>query len=164
MQLLIDTTENQSQVILIKNGKILAQKSFKAHIEHSEKLLPEIEKLLETNKKRVAASFSLRDLDAIIVITGPGSFTGCRVGVATANALSFALNVPVVGISKGEIVNVGVAHLGARNDVGVAHFSARESIKEILKIAQKKLKSKKIKYALPFYAHPPHITKAKSIF
>jgi tRNA threonylcarbamoyl adenosine modification protein YeaZ len=148
MFLLIDTTEDKSQVALIKGGKILAYKIFQAHFAHSEKLLLEISKLLKQGKAK------LDDLKIVIVITGPGFFTGCRVGAASANALAFSLNIPVVGISKNEILNVGAAH-----------FSVCKSIKRILKITQKKLKEKKFtKIVLPYYEKPPHITKAKPIF
>ena len=63
----------------------------------SQVLLPMIAKILKKNK----ANFS--DLTAVEVNVGPGSFTGTRVGVAVANALGFALNIPVNG-KKGKIV------------------------------------------------------------
>ena len=55
----------------------------------SQVLLPLIEKLLKKN------NLEYKDLRGIEVETGPGSFTGLRVGVAVANALGFALKIPV---------------------------------------------------------------------
>lgn len=95
MILTIDTTErNQVRVELI-------DKKSKSKITEKQKLgsqvlLPAILKILKTNKK------SLKDITEIKVNLGPGSFTGTRVGVAVANALGFALNIPVNG-KKGKI-------------------------------------------------------------
>lgn len=63
----------------------------------SQVLLPMIVGILKKNK------IDFSDLSAIEVNPGPGSFTGTRVGVAIANALGFALNVPING-KKGKIV------------------------------------------------------------
>ena len=67
---------------------------------HSQIVLPMITELLTQKGK------SLNDLTEIEVFTGPGSFTGLRVGVSIANALGYALKIPVNGKepSKLEIV------------------------------------------------------------
>lgn len=57
----------------------------------SQALLPLIEKILKDN------NLGFKDLTAIEVTTGPGSFTGLRVGVSVANALGFSLGIPVNG-------------------------------------------------------------------
>src|SRR3989344_8198211 len=57
----------------------------------SQVLLPLIEKLLKQQ------GLEYKDLDAVEVGTGPGSFTGLRVGVSVANALGFSLRIPVNG-------------------------------------------------------------------
>ena len=57
----------------------------------SQALLPLIVKILKKNKLEVSNIKSIR------VATGPGSFTGTRVGVAVANALGFALDIPING-------------------------------------------------------------------
>jgi L-threonylcarbamoyladenylate synthase len=57
----------------------------------SQALIPAIVKILKTSKNTV------KDLSAIEVDTGPGSFTGTRIGVAVANALGFSLDIPVNG-------------------------------------------------------------------
>lgn len=59
---------------------------------HNEQLIPTIEELLAD------ASLTYADLSAIVVGTGPGPFTGLRVGMATASALGVALNLPVHGV------------------------------------------------------------------
>ncbi|MBI2019279.1 hypothetical protein HYS95_01250 [Candidatus Daviesbacteria bacterium] len=65
----------------------------------SQVLLPLIIKLLQIDTPGVSNHVSnhWRDLEGIEVETGPGSFTGLRVGVSVANALGFALGIPVNG-------------------------------------------------------------------
>src|SRR3989338_3625265 len=97
MLLKIDTTKPQEVKIELidKDGKkdlfVQTQKL------GSQVLLPQIAKILK--KKKIKFS----DLTAVEVNPGPGSFTGTRVGVAVANALGYALAIPVNG-KKGKIV------------------------------------------------------------
>lgn len=63
----------------------------------SEDLLVAIEGILKRKK------LTLKDLTAILVNRGPGSFTGVRVGVTTANALGWSLNISVFGYQNGKI-------------------------------------------------------------
>ena len=53
------------------------------------------------------AGWRVRDLELAAVSLGPGSFTGLRVGAATANALALALNIPVVGVPSLEVIAQG---------------------------------------------------------
>jgi len=90
-KLFIDTTSNKEIIIRlhIDADKYTVQKpltSYKAQI-----ILPMIVALLSEH------TLSLQDLDAIEVNPGPGSFTGVRVGVSVASALSYSLGIPVNG-------------------------------------------------------------------
>jgi tRNA threonylcarbamoyladenosine biosynthesis protein TsaB len=90
--LAIDTTGPEGIVALfIKDKEYTVRRST---LGHAEWVLPSIQKLLKRSNK------SLKDISAIAVLTGPGSFTGTRVGVTIANALSWALGIPVFGISN----------------------------------------------------------------
>ena len=90
MILSINTTlNNEIELTLKKDGKILACQKFSAPHQQSEKLLPGIDKLLKKNKVK------LSDLTGIEVENRGGSFTSLRIGVVTANALGFALKIPV---------------------------------------------------------------------
>lgn len=91
MILQIDTKDQKIiRVSLKKDGKII--KSLSEENEYgSQVLLPLIDRILKTE------NLKYENLDGVEVQTGPGSFTGLRVGVSVANALGFALNIPVNG-------------------------------------------------------------------
>lgn len=91
MILCIDTKDQKKVIVSLKNkGKVVKSLSEENKLG-SQVLLPLIDKLLQ------AASCNLQTLEGIEVETGPGSFTGIRVGVSVANALGFSLNIPVNG-------------------------------------------------------------------
>lgn len=87
MKLHIDTSD--SKEVLIKLGG----KEYRsdAREEKAQRLLPFIKETLEKEGK------NLEDLKEIEVNTGPGSFTGLRVGLSVANALGWTLGIPVNG-------------------------------------------------------------------
>jgi len=91
MIIYIDTKDQkQIKVALKKDGEVIDSLSEDREFG-SQVLLPLIEKILKTNK------LEFKDLTEIEVETGPGSFTGLRVGVSVANALGFSLGIPVNG-------------------------------------------------------------------
>ena len=59
---------------------------------HSEKLIPIIDELLKSN------GISASQLDCVSVSTGPGSFTGLRIGMTAAKGIAFASNLPIVPV------------------------------------------------------------------
>ena len=88
----------------------------------------------------------LADIDAIAVYQGPGSYTGLRVGISVANAMAWALNIPVVGIKKPSGIDVS------------SYSSALEIAKKVEKIVKKKsvpggsaLYGKFAKIVIPYY-------------
>ena len=98
MTLYIDTTNREELIVQLKDGAGIAheRRSGKSY-NHAQHLLPEIDELLNE------AGITLSDLKNIEVNVGPGSFTGTRVGVSVANALGFALSLPVNGQSAGSV-------------------------------------------------------------
>ncbi len=96
MILHIDTQDRKTtRVSLKKDGKQIASLS-EQNEYGSQVILPLIIRLLRTT------NYSLQTLQGIEVETGPGSFTGLRVGVSVANALGFSLSIPVNG-KKSEV-------------------------------------------------------------
>jgi tRNA threonylcarbamoyladenosine biosynthesis protein TsaB len=88
---------------------------------HATKLMPLIAELLE------GGSTSWGDIDRIAVGIGPGTFTGLRIGIATARALAQAREIPLVGVSTLESLALGVQALDDRPRVVVAVIDARRS-------------------------------------
>lgn len=87
MKLFVDTSNSEKIIIGIDGNKIVED----ARQEKAQKLLEVIDRELASRGK------SLKDISEIEVATGPGSFTGLRVGVSVANALGWALRVPING-------------------------------------------------------------------
>lgn len=90
MILLIDTKDQKVIKVSLKSGKKVESLS-EENKYGSQVLLPLINKILKKNK------LGFKDLKAVEVETGPGSFTGLRVGVSIANALAYSLKIPVNG-------------------------------------------------------------------
>jgi tRNA threonylcarbamoyl adenosine modification protein YeaZ len=74
-------------------GRLLAEASWIAGYRHGEELLTRIDGLLS------GAGVDLSALRVIVVGTGPGAFTGLRVGLATAKGLAHGLSIPIVGVA-----------------------------------------------------------------
>ena len=87
MELFIDTTEREVIKLALLDGKKVIVQRRKHTREISENLLSEIAGLLKSKKMR------LSDLEKISVNPGPGGFASTRSGVATANALAYALGI-----------------------------------------------------------------------
>lgn len=92
--LTIQTASPAGSIALTAGDHLLAEFSLDVRKTPTEWLLQSIEALLEKTDIKQA------DLDAIAVVQGPGSFTGLRVGLATAKGLSLAVGCPLLGISS----------------------------------------------------------------
>ncbi len=86
--LAIDTSTENCSVALVHDGK-LTTRDIESPREHSQKLLPFVEEVLDR------AGVSLAELDGLVVGAGPGSFTGVRIGVSMAQGLAFSADLPV---------------------------------------------------------------------
>jgi len=94
MLLFIDTSDNSRTIVGLEKD-LLEQPTGP---DKSQQVLSLINQILKKNKK------TLKDLTAIEVETGPGSFTGLRVGLAVANALGWALKIPINNKKIGDLV------------------------------------------------------------
>ena len=86
------TLNTEIAILDLKAKKILAEKSWRSESNEAETLLPEILKLL------IKSKLKFKDLEKVIVIKGPGSFTGLRVGITIANIIASLLKIPVEGV------------------------------------------------------------------
>lgn len=108
--LAIDTSNSQCSVALNRNGDIQSSLCTQPR-QHASRLLPMINELLTTN------ALTLRSLDAIAFVNGPGSFTGLRIGAGVAQGLAFGANLPVLALST-----LAVMALKARQRVNLEYF------------------------------------------
>lgn len=91
--LAIDTASSVSSVAVASEGKLQAEVTVEAGRTHSETLLSHIEGALSF------AGVERSALRGVAVSIGPGSFTGLRIGLATAKAIAYGLGIPLVGVS-----------------------------------------------------------------
>ena len=86
----LDTSTQNCSVALHENGQLITQELVSEEGSHSKALTLLIEKVMKT------ASRALDELSAVAVSNGPGSYTGLRIGLATAKGICFALDKPLI--------------------------------------------------------------------
>ena len=86
--LAFDTATDVATSALLRDGVVLGER-----IGEARTLLADVDELL------AGASLEARDLDALVIGTGPGSFTSTRIGLAFARGLGLALSIPAAGVS-----------------------------------------------------------------
>jgi tRNA threonylcarbamoyladenosine biosynthesis protein TsaB len=92
-------------------GKLIAQESLAMKRGHAEALMPLIARVMK------ASGIAFADLDRIAVTTGPGSFTGLRVGLSAARGIALAADKPVVGLTTLAAYAAPVVSEGAEQPV-----------------------------------------------
>jgi tRNA threonylcarbamoyl adenosine modification protein YeaZ len=88
----LDTATDTATACLWRDGEVLAESATAGRSTAAQHLLDDVDHLMRT------AGVEPSQLDAIVAGTGPGTFTGLRIGLASARALGFALSVPVYGV------------------------------------------------------------------
>ena len=132
MQLIIDTSEEIVKIGLAdSSGRSIEKDSWSSKYNESEVLLKRIDSLLDL------ANVKMPEVKKVVVCSGPGSYTALRVGISSANAIAYSLNLPVVGYKK-SYKNL-----------------------ELSEVLQAKTVDKFNKVALPLYKRDPHITTKK---
>ena len=91
--LIIDTALEEAIVALSKDGKMVAELTNKETHSHASFIQVAIAKVLAEQQMAIG------ELDAIAVTLGPGSYTGLRVGLATAKGIAYSLQKPLIGLS-----------------------------------------------------------------
>ena len=94
--LAFDTATDVATVALARDGEVLGERASRAV-----RVLQDVEELLE------ASGLGSNEVEGIAVGTGPGSYTGLRMGLVTARTLSFSLGVPVAGVSTLDALAAG---------------------------------------------------------
>jgi tRNA threonylcarbamoyladenosine biosynthesis protein TsaB len=103
--LIIDTALEEAIVALGKDGKIIGELTNKETHSHASFIQVAIDTILERQ------NIAMTELDAIVVTLGPGSYTGLRVGLATAKGIAYALHKPIIGLSTLGALGAAAVHL-----------------------------------------------------
>lgn len=90
----IDTSSNLCSVALLEDNQTIQELVIDNDKTHSQNLMPLIQNLF------VKSNIGLPEINLIACNKGPGSFTGIRIGIATAKAIAEVSNIPVIGISS----------------------------------------------------------------
>lgn len=117
--LAIDTSNALCSVAISDDGEI-AFSVIDQPRQHARRILPMIAQLLASRK------LSLADIDVVAVVSGPGSFTGLRIGAGVAQGLAFGAGIPVIGVSALEIIAAKAYRASRHNDLLVCVL-AREN-------------------------------------
>jgi tRNA threonylcarbamoyladenosine biosynthesis protein TsaB len=96
LTLAFDTATSAATSALVRDGDVLAE-----GVSRAVRILADAEELLEQ------ANAKPRDVQQLVVGTGPGSFTGVRMGLAAARSLAFALELPLAGVSTLDALAAG---------------------------------------------------------
>lgn len=111
-QLLLDSSNMYLSVGLAKDGKVVDSIFYNAWQRQSEVMVAEIDNILKRN------NIDKKDLDAIVVGIGPGSYTGVRIAVTIAKTIAYALNIRIYAKSS-------LSLLAINNEPTICLFNAR---------------------------------------
>jgi len=100
----IDASGIAGSIAYMKDNKLIGEYYICDKLTHSETIMPMMEHM------RKLIGLELSDVDAIAVTSGPGSFTGLRIGVTTAKALALALDKPIIGIPTLDVIAHNITH------------------------------------------------------
>ena len=100
--LAIDTSTTHSSCAVMDNNNIVGDFSINQSMSHNEILLVMVDEMLKK------LNIDIEDIDLFVAVTGPGSFTGIRIGVTVVKALAMALNKPIVAVNTLEALSFGV--------------------------------------------------------
>lgn len=114
--LFIDSSRKSLSIALANEDKLIFVSNVNSYSKHSNFLLNEIAKQFEN------INMSIKDIDGIVVLNGPGSFTGIRVGVTIAKTLAWALNKKLYVIN-----NLKALSLSFENDIVISIINDKET-------------------------------------
>ncbi len=98
----IDTATENATIAISKNDNVINFLSSNNQKDHASFLQPAIKQLLQLS------NYSIDQLNAVSVTIGPGSYTGLRVGLASAKGLCYALNIPLITLGTLEVIALSV--------------------------------------------------------
>lgn len=133
--LAVDTSSQAASCALWQDGVLAGEFFCNVGLTHSQTAMPMVEALLHIT------GVALPDVDVLAVTTGPGSFTGLRIGIASVKGMAMALDKPCAGVSTLEALAAGVPGFegyvapvmdARRSQVYTALFRSRDGVLERL--------------------------------
>ena len=94
----IDTSSMATSIAIVEDNKLISEYTVNTKQTHSQKLMPMLENMVNIS------GMNINEIDAIAVCEGPGSFTGLRIGMATAKAVAHVNNLPIISVNSVEIL------------------------------------------------------------
>lgn len=93
LTIMINTASRENAVALLNNGQVLGERAWPSNADESQTILPKLEELLDQEGK------GWNDVQRVVAVTGPGSYTSLRVGITIANAIAWSRKIPIAGVS-----------------------------------------------------------------
>lgn len=100
----IDTSSSIGSIALRSEAGVIGLMTVSVDLTHSEGLMPAIDALLQRTRR------SVHDITAVACVSGPGSYTGLRVGIASAQGIAFAHSLPCVSVNSLEVLAWAAPH------------------------------------------------------
>ncbi len=105
----IETSTNTCSVALANNGELLGLKESTEDKSHASQLTIFIEEIF--NKSKI----NIKDLDAVSISKGPGSYTGLRIGVSTAKGIAYGLGIKLISVNTLKSMSYGTSSINSIN-------------------------------------------------
>jgi tRNA threonylcarbamoyladenosine biosynthesis protein TsaB len=137
--LALDASGIAGSVAYYKKNKLVGEYYICDGLTHSQTIMP----MLENMKSLL--SIDLKEIELVAVTSGPGSFTGLRIGVATAKAMAMALNLPIIGIPTLDVLAANISFTpyiicpimdARRGQVYTAQYRWNETSHEMQRISE----------------------------
>lgn len=115
----LETSTDVCSVALHDNKTLLASIELREPQAHASRLGPLIERVMRESHVR------LKDVRAVAITKGPGSYTGLRIGASTAKGICYALDIPLIAVGTLELLAFQARALGKQNDLRCPMIDAR---------------------------------------
>jgi tRNA threonylcarbamoyladenosine biosynthesis protein TsaB len=102
----LETSEKVCSIALSENYDLIGTLDIKEEKSHASMLTVLIEKLLHEK------DIDIKELDAVAISKGPGSYTGLRIGMSVAKGICYALNIPLISVNSLQIMCIGLVQSG----------------------------------------------------